>query len=89
MDKINKLKALTGDEEVSVDRTTSGKWGYNVKARHVYEGTDSEEEDEEEIPLPRKIEAESISIPNHPDIEHGNALSYNFVTYINSHKYTR
>lgn len=78
MDKINKLKALTGDEEVSVDRTTSGKWGYNVKARHIYEGTDSEEEDEEEIPLRRKTEPESISRPNHPDTEHGNALPCNF-----------
>lgn len=65
MDKLNKLKALTGEGEVSVDTTASGTWSYNAKAQHIYEGTDSEEDEEEDIPPSRRIATKLISSRNH------------------------
>lgn len=57
MDKLNKLKALTGEDEVLEGATPKGTWSH-VKAHNIYEGTDSEDEDEE-IPLARRTEPES------------------------------
>jgi hypothetical protein len=62
MDKLNKLKALTGEDEVLEGATPKGTWSH-VKAHNIYEGTDSEDEDEE-IPLGRRTEPEPSSSRN-------------------------
>lgn len=63
MDKLNRLKALTGEDGVSESTTPQGTWSRHVKAHNIYEGADSEDEDEE-IPLGLRIENESCSSRN-------------------------
>lgn len=72
MDKDNKLEALIGDPGVI---PASDTWGYNVKARHIYEGTDSEEEEEPEIPLNKSIVAESSRAYDNSGTVYGKSLN--------------
>ena len=55
---------------------TSDTWGYNVKARHIYEGTDSEEE-EPEIPVNKSVIAESSQAYDHSGTVSGMAYIAN------------
>lgn len=70
MNKGSKLAALTGEGDILGGTSTSDTWGYNVKARHVYDGTDSEDE-EPEIPINRRARAEPSLVYDHPGRESG------------------
>lgn len=84
MDKNNKLEALTGDSGVI---PASDTWGYNVKARHIYEGSDSEEEEEPEIPVNKSVIAESSQAYDNSSTVYGMAYIANPFFYIGSKKY--
>jgi hypothetical protein len=43
MDKIEKLKALAGEDEVYANAPHD--WDYALKPAHIYEGTDSEDDE--------------------------------------------
>jgi hypothetical protein len=51
MEKIERLQALTGEDEVVGEANEPVQWAYHVKASHIYEGTDS---DDDEITTSRR-----------------------------------
>jgi hypothetical protein len=69
MGKLSNPMAFTGEEEFPEDTLPSGTWGYNIKSRYIYEGTDSEEE--EEIPLKRTLDNKASSSYTSPGTESG------------------
>jgi hypothetical protein len=82
MDKLNRLKALTGEDKVSEDTSTQHNWGYQIKPRHLYEGTDSEDE---EITTSRRSEIEPYPSNNYISTKSGRCLqSYFHLPYIYS-----
>jgi hypothetical protein len=48
MDKLSKLESLLGEDQVSSEDNATSPWA-NVRSKYVYEGTDSEDDDEEII----------------------------------------
>ena len=80
MDKLNRLKALTEEDEIS-DTSTQDNWGYQIKPRHLYEGTDSEDE---EITTSRRIEIEPYRFNNYISTKSGKCLHYFHLLYIYS-----
>jgi hypothetical protein len=69
MGKLNNPTAFTGEEEFPEDTLPSGTRGYNIKSKYIYEGTDSEEE--EEIPLKRTLDNKVSSSYTSPGTESG------------------
>jgi hypothetical protein len=72
---------MASEEDVSGATSTSCRWGHNVKARHIYEGSDSEEE-EEEIPVGRRVETSQSLAHGYPNTESGMAYIVSFFTSI-------
>lgn len=74
MDKFNSLRALTGEDGAPEDSTTPVKWSHNVRVRHIYEGTDSEGEEDEDISPSQRV---GIQPPLSRDrVETGSSKSY-------------
>jgi hypothetical protein len=72
MNKQEKPKVMASEEDALGATSTSSRWGHNVKARHIYEGSDSEEE-EEEIPVGRIVETSQSIAHGYPSTESGMA----------------
>lgn len=59
MDKLSKLQALTGKQDVVASQSTGANdvWGHSVRASHIYEGSDNDSD------LDQKCVVQSVPKP--------------------------